>query len=98
MRTKLLLGTAMAVTLLGGSVFAKPNTKANITSEQAQEFALKRIPGAVVQSDMVKRHGKERYSIFVKEDNGITAHELISAKDGKVIWVKDETQENAKIK
>lgn len=98
MKSKLLLGATAAVILLGGSVFAKPVKTPKITLEQAQEIALKRIGGTIEQSDLVMRHGKSRYSVFVKEDNGITAHELISAKDGKILWVKDETPETAKIK
>lgn len=98
MKSKLLLGATAALVLLGGSVFAKSDKTPKITLEQAQEIALKRVGGTIEQSDLVMRHGKARYSVFVKEDSGITAHELISAKNGKIMWVRDETPETAKIK
>lgn len=99
MKSKLLLGATAAVILLGGSVFAKPVKTPKITLEQAQEIAMKRVGGGTIeQSDLVMRHGKARYSVFVKEDSAITAHELISAKNGKIKWVRDETPETAKIK
>lgn len=97
MKTKLFLGALMTTAILGGSVLAN-TTKPNITMERAQEIALKRVGGTVEQSDLITKHGKARYSIFVKEASGITAHELINAKNGKVLWVRDETPATAKIK
>ncbi len=88
----------MAVVLLGGSVLANSDKKPKISLEEAQSIALKRINGTVEQSNLITHHGKERYSVFVLESDGITAHELINARNGKVIWVKDELPEAANIK
>lgn len=98
MNTKLYLGAIMTAIILGGSALANTKPKSEITLERAQEIALKRIDGTIEQAGMVKRHGKERYSIFVQESNGLTAHEFINAKTGKILWVKDETPATAKIK
>ena len=95
MKTKLFLGLALAATVCGGNVFAASNRK--ITMERAQEIALKRVAGEVEQADTVTKHGKQTYSFFIKEQNGVTTHVLVSEK-GKIKRVADETPAAAKIK
>lgn len=98
MNSKLLLGTLAATVFLSGGVMAKTAAKPKITLEQAQTVALKRINGTIEQADAVTERGKERYSIFVQQPNGVTTHEIISAKKGKILRLAVETPATAKIK
>lgn len=100
MRTNLFTGAILTVVVLCGSfaVSAKDKKRTNISMERAQQIALKRAPGTVEESNLVKRGGKERYSIFIRRTNGNMAHELISARSGHVLWLRDETPDKAKIR
>lgn len=95
MKTKLFLGLTLATMILSAGIFAAPKSK--ITIEQAQAIALKRVSGEVELADMVTRHNKPLYSIFIKESDGVTAHVLVDDK-GKIKRVADETPATAKIK
>lgn len=99
MKTRLFAGAIVTAVALCGSTFAKPKEKrSNISMDRAQELALKRVKGEIQQADLIKVKGKDRYSIFVKESSGATAHELLSARSGKVLWVRDETPDKAKVR
>lgn len=100
MTTKLFAGAIITTVLLAGSLIAsaRDRGKNNISMERAQEIALRRAAGTVEESNLVKRHGRERYSIFIEEPNGVTTHEFISARNGKILWMRDETPAAAKIR
>lgn len=66
---------------------------AKITKQQAQETALKEVPGQIVESDLEREHGKLLYSFDIKTKDGIKEVQ-IDALDGKLLGVEAETKEH----
>ena len=78
---RLYLSAILAITLLGGSVFAAAKTsKPKVTLEEAQAVALARIPGTV-ESSMT---GKKDYSFEILGTDGVKTDVFVSEKSGKI--------------
>ena len=83
MRSKLFLGAILTVILIGGSVFAAGKPK--ITLEQAQAVALKKVPGTVESSKMIKND----YSFEIVGASGLRTNVIVSEK-GKIKKMVDK--------
>lgn len=67
-----------------------PIYRQRITIQQAQEIALKQVPGQVQHVDMDLENGVLVYEIFIlTPDNRIVEVEII-AKTGKILKVEQE--------
>jgi len=67
-----------------------PIYRQRITKQQAQEIALKRVPGRVQHVDMDLENGVLVYEVFIlTADNRIFEVEIL-AKSGKIIKVEQE--------
>lgn len=67
--------------------------QAKITKQQAQETALKEVPGQIIESDLEREHGKLLYSFDIKTKEGIKEVQ-IDALDGKLLGVELETKQH----
>jgi uncharacterized membrane protein YkoI len=67
-----------------------PMYRQRITKQQAQEIALKRVPGKVVHVDMDLENGVLVYEVFIlTPDNRIFEVEIL-AKSGRILKVEQE--------
>ncbi|MGN7176087.1 peptidase M4 [Paenibacillus sp. FSL R5-0490] len=67
-----------------------PMYRQRITKEQAQEIALKNVPGKIQHVDMDLENGVLVYEVFIlTPDNRIFEVEII-AKTGKVLKIEEE--------
>jgi uncharacterized membrane protein YkoI len=66
--------------------------EAKITSEEAQETALKRAPGTVESSELEREHGKLVYSFDIRNSKGSITEIQVSAMTGKIVRVEHETK------
>lgn len=68
----------------------KPMYRQRITKEQAQEIALKNVPGKILHVDMDLENGVLVYEVFIlTPDNRIFEVEII-AKTGKILKIEEE--------
>jgi uncharacterized membrane protein YkoI len=67
-----------------------PMYRQRITMQQAQEIALKRVPGKIQHVDMDLENGVLVYEVFIlTADNRIFEVEIV-AKSGRIIKVEQE--------
>lgn len=67
-----------------------PIYRQRITKQQAQEIAIKRVPGRVQHVDMDLENGVLVYEVFIlTPDNRIFEVEIL-AKSGKILKVEQE--------
>lgn len=67
-----------------------PMYRQRITMQQAQEIALKRVPGKIQHVDMDLENGVLVYEVFIlTADNRIFEVEII-AKSGRILKVEQE--------
>ncbi len=67
-----------------------PMYRQRITKQQAQEIALKRVPGRVLHVDMDLENGVLVYEVFIlTPDNRIFEVEIL-AKTGRILKVDQE--------
>jgi len=67
-----------------------PMYRQRITMQQAQEIALKRVPGKVQHVDMDLENGVLVYEVFIlTSDNRIFEVEIL-AKSGRILKVEQE--------
>ncbi|MFC5466060.1 PepSY domain-containing protein [Lederbergia graminis] len=67
-----------------------PMYRQRITKQQAQDIALKRVPGTVLHVDMDLENGVLVYEVFIlTPDNRIFEVEIL-AKSGRIIKVEQE--------
>jgi uncharacterized membrane protein YkoI len=71
---------------------AKLARQAEITKEQAQEIALKRVPGNVESGELEREHGKLVYSFDIRNSKGTIDEVQVSAITGKIVRVEHETK------
>jgi len=61
-----------------------------ITKQQAQEIALKRVPGKIQHVDMDLENGVLVYEVFIMTPQGIIYEVEILAKNGKILKIDQE--------
>ena len=66
--------------------------KAKITKEQAQETALKRVPGTVESGELEREHGKLVYSFDIRNSKGTINEVQVSAITGKIVRIEHESR------
>jgi uncharacterized membrane protein YkoI len=67
-----------------------PNYRQRVTMQQAQEIALKRVPGNVVHVDMDLENGVLVYEVFIlTADNRIFEVEVV-ARSGRILKIEQE--------
>jgi uncharacterized membrane protein YkoI len=67
-----------------------PMYRQRVTMQQAQEIALKRVPGKILHVDMDLENGVLVYEVFIlTSENRIFEVEIL-AKSGKVIKIDEE--------
>jgi len=66
--------------------------KAKITKEQAQETALKRVPGTVESGELEREHGKLVYSFDIRNSKGTITEVQVSAITGKIVRIEHESR------
>ena len=67
-----------------------PMYRQRITKQQAQEIALKRVPGKVLHVDMDLENGVLVYEVFIlTPENRIFEVEIL-AKSGRIIKIDEE--------
>lgn len=92
----LLTGSSLAIVKSTGqensATEAKLARHAKITREQAQEIALKRVPGAVESAELEKEHGKLVYSFDIRNAKGTIDEVQVSALTGKIVRVEHENK------
>lgn len=67
-----------------------PVNRQNITKQQAQEIALKRVPGTIQHVDMDLENGVLVYEVFIlTPDHRIVEVEIL-AKNGRIIKIEQE--------
>ncbi|HSB46608.1 MAG TPA: PepSY domain-containing protein [Candidatus Bilamarchaeum sp.] len=70
------------------SVAPAPETKANITEQEARQIALERVPGKVTDVEMEKKFGKLCYVIQIDADSGPETDVIIDRATGEVLAVE----------
>ncbi|GGA80002.1 PepSY domain-containing protein [Ornithinibacillus halotolerans] len=67
-----------------------PMYRQRVTMQQAQEIALKRVPGTVIHVDMDLENGVLVYEVFIlTADNRIFEVEIV-ARSGRILKVEQE--------
>ncbi|WP_096272139.1 PepSY domain-containing protein [Paucisalibacillus globulus] len=67
-----------------------PNYRQRVTMQQAQEIALKRVPGNVVHVDLDLENGVLVYEVFIlTADNRIVEVEIV-ARSGRILKIEQE--------
>ncbi|MBH0231411.1 PepSY domain-containing protein [Halobacillus yeomjeoni] len=78
-------------------VFAQENSKlaeqAKLTEKEAEEIALERVSGEVVESEVEKEDGTIVFEFEIKTDSGVKEVE-IDGNSGRVLEVEDEDEED----
>ncbi|MCM3717558.1 PepSY domain-containing protein [Fictibacillus phosphorivorans] len=70
--------------------YTPPEYRQRISVQQAQEIAIKRIPGQVIHVDMDLDHGVLVYEIYIlTPQNRIFEVEII-ARTGKILKIEEE--------
>ena len=67
-----------------------PMYRQRITKQQAQEIALKRVPGRIQHVDMDLENGVLVYEVFILTPNNRIVEVEIVAKSGRIIKVEQE--------
>jgi uncharacterized membrane protein YkoI len=101
MSTKILVGSALAISLLAGcasekSEQAELQAQAKVTKEQAQQTALAKVPdGTVKEGELEKEKGKLIWSFDLTTPASKDITEVnVDAITGDVISVEKESAEN----
>ncbi|MEJ3741301.1 PepSY domain-containing protein [Bacillus tropicus] len=69
---------------------SQPAYRQRITMQQAQEIALKRIPGQILHVDMDLENGVLVYEVFIlTSENRIFEVEIL-AKSGRILKIEEE--------
>ncbi len=63
-------------------------SEARITFEQAEEAALRRVPGTIVESELEREDGKLVYSVEIAAANGKESEVHVDAMSGEVVDVE----------
>ncbi|HDR7533208.1 TPA: PepSY domain-containing protein [Bacillus cereus] len=68
----------------------QPAYRQRITMQQAQEIALKRVPGQILHVDMDLENGVLVYEVFIlTSENRIFEVEIL-AKSGRILKIEEE--------
>jgi len=109
MKTKWIVGSALAAGLLAGCVCEKGEghqnaeakqarlmAKAKVSKEAAEQTALAKVPnGAIKEAEIEKEHGKLIWSFDVTTPDTKDITEVnVDAKTGAVVSVEKEAAEN----
>ncbi|MBO0994656.1 PepSY domain-containing protein [Bacillus sp. SD088] len=70
--------------------YQTPMTRQRVSQQQAQEIALKRVPGQIVHVDMDMEHGVLVYEIFIMDAQNRIFEVEVVAKSGKILKVEEE--------
>ncbi|MCB1024764.1 MAG: PepSY domain-containing protein [Acidobacteria bacterium] len=72
--------------------------QAKIKKPAAQEIAIKRVPGEIIESEIEKENGKLIWSFDIRGKDGKIYDVEIDANSGKVLNVEEDDEENAEQK
>ncbi|WP_062110172.1 PepSY domain-containing protein [Bacillus niameyensis] len=67
-----------------------PMVRQRVSLQQAQDIALKRVPGQVLHVDMDLDHGVLVYEIFILTSQNRMFEVEVLAKSGKILKVEEE--------
>lgn len=67
-----------------------PMVRQRVSLQQAQDIALKRVPGQVLHVDMDLDHGVLVYEIFILTSQNRIFEVEVLAKSGKILKVEEE--------
>lgn len=71
-----------------------PVYRQRITMQQAQELALQRVPGKVMQIDMDLENGVLVYEVFIMTSHGKIYEVELLAKSGKILKIEQENDDS----
>jgi uncharacterized membrane protein YkoI len=75
---------------LYGIGYYGPFTRQRISLQQAQEIALRHVPGQVVHANMDLENGVLIYEIFILTPQNLIFEVEIAAKTGQVLKIEQE--------
>ena len=61
-----------------------------VTKQQAQEIALKHVPGQILHVDMDLEHGVLVYEVFILTPQNRLFEVEVMAKNGRVLKIEEE--------
>lgn len=70
--------------------YQSPMFRQRISLQQAQEIALKRVPGQILHVDMDLEHGVLVYEIFILTSQNRIFEVEILAKTGRILKIEEE--------